>query len=58
MAIAMGTSLAGTLAGYYNPEDLRAENTFFIVLGSASIVLGFALLAVHKWIEKKFVDVR
>ncbi|MBM7825160.1 POT family proton-dependent oligopeptide transporter [Arcanobacterium pluranimalium] len=58
MAIAMGTSLAGTLAGYYNPEDLRAENTFFIVLGSASILLGFALLAVHKWIEKKFVDVR
>ncbi|MFC5370363.1 peptide MFS transporter [Arcanobacterium bovis] len=58
MAIAMGTSLAGTLAGYYHPEDIRAENTFFIVLGSASIVLGLMLLVAHKWIEKRFVDVR
>ncbi len=34
-AVAMGTSLAGSLAGFYNPEDATAENTFFISLGVA-----------------------
>ncbi|ALA68245.1 peptide MFS transporter [Corynebacterium lactis] len=58
MAIAMGTSLAGTLAGYYNHEDSAAENTFFLTLGVASIVLGLILLALRKWIVKEFVDVR
>ena len=58
MAVAMGTSLAGTLAGYYNYEDASAENTFFLSLGIASIVLGLILLALRKWIVKEFVDVR
>ncbi|AIN82509.1 MULTISPECIES: peptide MFS transporter [Corynebacterium] len=58
MAIAMGTSLAGTLAGFYNYEDAAAENTFFITLGIASVVLGLILLALRKWIVKEFVDVR
>ncbi|MDO5029941.1 MAG: peptide MFS transporter [Corynebacterium sp.] len=58
MAIAMGTSLAGTLAGFYNYEDAAAENTFFITLGVASVVLGLILLGLRKWIVKEFVDVR
>ena len=58
MAVAMGTSLAGTLAGFYNYEDAAAENTFFITLGIASVVLGLILLALRKWIVKEFVDVR
>lgn len=58
MAVAMGTSLAGSLAGYYNPEDATAENTFFITLGIASIILGLILLLLKKWIVKEFVDVR
>lgn len=58
MAVAMGTALSGTLAGYYNPDSASAENTFFIVLGGISIVLGLVLLALRKWIVKEFVDVK
>lgn len=58
MAVATGTSLAGTLAGFYNPDSASAENSFFISLGIASIILGFILLALRKWIVKEFVDVR
>ncbi|MDY6143500.1 MAG: peptide MFS transporter [Arcanobacterium sp.] len=58
MAVAMGTSLAGMLAGFYDPNDAAAENTFFIVLGVASILLGIVLFVLKKWILKKFVDVR
>lgn len=58
MAVAMGTSLAGSLAGFYNPDSARAENTFFIVLGVISIALGLLLLVLRKWIVKEFVDVK
>ena len=58
MAVAMGTSLAGSLAGFYNPEDATAENTFFISLGVASIVLGVIILALSRWVVKKFATFR
>lgn len=58
MAVAMGTSLAGTLAGFYNPEDASAERAFFIVLGVASVALGMVLLALRGWVLRRFVDVR
>ncbi|MDU3174567.1 MAG: peptide MFS transporter [Corynebacterium striatum] len=58
MAVAMGTSLAGSLAGFYNPEDAGAENTFFISLGIASIVLGLLVLAVSRWVVKNFATFR
>lgn len=58
MGVSMGTSLAGTLATYYNPEDAAAETNFFLILGIASIILGAILLLVRKWIVKKFINVR
>ena len=58
MAVAMGTSLAGTLAGFYNPDDDGAENTFFITLGIVSIALGVSLLALAKWVVSKFATFR
>lgn len=58
MAVAMGTSLAGTLAGFYNPNDAGAENTFFITLGIVSIALGVVLLALAKWVVSKFATFR
>ncbi|MDD7582724.1 peptide MFS transporter [Corynebacterium sp. 32222D000AT] len=58
MAVAMGTSLAGTLAGFYNPDDAGAENTFFITLGIVSIALGVVLLALAKWVVSKFATFR
>ena len=58
MAVAMGTSLAGTLANYYHPEDAAAENTFFTVLGFASIALGIVLLILSKWVVRRFATFR
>ena len=58
MAVAMGTSLAGSLASFYNPDDASAENTFFISLGVVSIVLGAILLVLSRWVVKKFSTFR
>ena len=58
MAVAMGTSLAGSLASFYNPDDAGAENTFFISLGVVSIVLGAILLVLSRWVVKKFSTFR
>lgn len=58
MAVAMGTSLAGSLAGYYNPEVKSAENTFFITLGVAAIILGALMLLIKNWVLRKFEGVR
>lgn len=57
MAVAMGTALSGSLAGYYNPEDASAERSFFITLGVAAIVLGVIMLAMKSWVLRRFVDV-
>ncbi|MFD5868482.1 peptide MFS transporter [Corynebacterium sp. NPDC060344] len=57
MAVAMGTSLAGVLAGYYHPEDASAESNFFIILGVVSVALGAALILGKKWIVGKFEGV-
>lgn len=58
MALAVGTSLAGTLAGYYDPNVPAAENTFFISLGVISVALGVVLLALRPWILRRFEGVR
>ena len=58
MAVAMGTSLAGSLAGFYNPEDAAAENTFFISLAVASLILGVSMLALSRWVVAKFATFR
>ncbi len=58
MAVSTGTALAGTLAGFYNPNDPHAEFLFFVILGFVSIVVGVVLILLRRWILEKFVDVR
>ncbi|QGU06093.1 Di-/tripeptide transporter [Corynebacterium occultum] len=58
MAVSMGTSLSGTLGGYYNPEDADAERVFFIVVGVIAIIIGALIIASKNWVMKKFIDVR
>ena len=58
MAVSIGTSLAGSLAAYYNPEDASAENNFFISLGVVSVILGVILLFISKWVVKQFATFR
>lgn len=57
MAVSMGTSLSGTLGALYD-TDPASEITFFTSVGVAAIVLGLILIALRKWILKKFIDVR
>ncbi|GAB3943010.1 peptide MFS transporter [Corynebacterium tapiri] len=58
LAVSMGTALSGTLGSYYNPSDPTAERAFFTIVGIASIVLGVIVIALRKWVLRKFVDVR
>ena len=45
LSTALGTALAGTLAGYYDPE---AESPFFIWVGLASVVTGVVVMLASK----------
>lgn len=45
LSIALGTTLAGTLATFYNPDD---EVPYFSILGAIAIVIGLAMLAAVK----------
>lgn len=58
MTVSMGTALSGVLGSLYNPDDPSAERTFFLSLSAATIVLGVVLIAIHRWVLRKFVDVR
>ncbi|MCF6378543.1 peptide MFS transporter [Nocardioides KLBMP 9356] len=54
LSIALGTALAGTLAGYYNPDD---ESPFFIWIGLASVVTGVVVMLASKPIHKLMAGV-
>ncbi len=58
VAVSMGTSLAGSLAGFYHPEDKGTEITFFTSLAICAILLGIALILAKNWIVKLFQGVR
>ncbi|MBD3916224.1 peptide MFS transporter [Nocardioides hwasunensis] len=54
LSIALGTALAGTLAGYY---DENAETPFFVWVGLASVVTGIVVMAASKPIHKLMAGV-
>ncbi len=54
LSIALGTALAGSLAGYYNPTD---EAPFFLWVGAASVVTGVVVMAFTKPIHKLMAGV-
>ncbi len=55
LSIAVGTAGAGSLAGFYNPTN---EVPYFSFLGTASIVVGVALLLARKSISRLMEGVR
>lgn len=57
MSVAVGNALSGTLGTMYKPEP-AAEQTFFTTTGIGAIVLGIIVIALNRWITKKFIDVR
>lgn len=58
LSISLGTSLSGSLAAFYNPEDGSAERAYFIAMFAVMVGLGAVMFLARKWILKLFVDVR
>jgi POT family proton-dependent oligopeptide transporter len=54
LSIALGTALAGTLAGYY---DEKSEAPFFIWVGLASVVTGVVVMLASKPIHRLMAGV-
>lgn len=54
LSIALGTALAGTLAGYYDPSS---ESPFFVWVGLASVVTGVVVMAAAKPIHRLMAGV-
>jgi POT family proton-dependent oligopeptide transporter len=55
LSIALGSAMAGVLAGYYDPTD---EVPYFGFVGGTAIVLGLALAAASKPITRLMSGVR
>ncbi|MET0695266.1 MAG: peptide MFS transporter [Propionibacteriaceae bacterium] len=55
LSIAVGTAGAGSLAGFYNPDN---ETPYFLFLGLASVVVGIVLLVLNRWISRLMHGVR
>jgi proton-dependent oligopeptide transporter, POT family len=55
LSVALGTAMAGVLAGYYSDED---QVTYFSVLGGLAIAIGVVLFALKRPIEKLMEGVR
>lgn len=55
LSIALGSAMAGTLAGFYDEDN---PDPFFYSVGGASIAVGVVLLAVTPWIKKMMSGVR
>ncbi|KAA0019393.1 peptide MFS transporter [Antrihabitans cavernicola] len=54
LSVALGTSMAGTLAGYYDEND---EAPYFTFIGIASIAVAVVIGALSPWIKKKMAGV-
>ncbi len=55
LSISLGSALAGTLAGFYDPS---VEGTYFATLGIVALVLGGVLFALSPWIRRAMRGVR
>ncbi|WP_068274685.1 peptide MFS transporter [Aldersonia kunmingensis] len=54
LSVALGSSMAGTLGGYYNTED---EVPYFLAVGLASIATSVIMVLMTPWIRKMMVGV-
>ncbi|MGA9871848.1 MAG: oligopeptide:H+ symporter, partial [Rhodococcus sp. (in: high G+C Gram-positive bacteria)] len=55
LSVALGSAMAGTLAGYYDQDN---PDPFFYTVGGVSIAVGVMLLALTPWIKKMMSGVR
>ena len=55
LSIALGSSMAGTLAGFYDETN---ERPYFLIIGGASIVVGIVMVVLNRWIVKMMRGLR
>ena len=55
LSVALGSSMAGTLAGYFDIDDSRP---FFLIIGFSSIGIGVILALASPWIKKLMQGVK
>ena len=55
LSVALGSAMAGTLAGYYDQDN---PNPFFYSVGGASLAVAVVLVALTPWIKKMMSGVR
>ncbi|WP_337062148.1 peptide MFS transporter [Kineococcus sp. G2] len=55
LSVALGTALAGTLAGYYSPDS---ERTYFGLIGGTAVVIGAVLLLISPLVRRLMSGVR
>ncbi|MBY6412948.1 peptide MFS transporter [Rhodococcus sp. BP-252] len=55
LSVALGSAMAGTLAGYYDQAD---PNPFFYTVGGVSIAVGIVIAAMSPWIKKMMSGVQ
>ncbi|MCX5043018.1 peptide MFS transporter [Aldersonia sp. NBC_00410] len=54
LSVALGSSMAGSLAGHYNPEN---EVPYFLWVGLASIAVSVVIVAMTPWIKRMMAGV-
>ncbi len=55
LSIALGSAMAGTLSGRYNPDN---ETPYFLIIGGASITVALLMVILNKWIVQMMRGVR
>lgn len=55
LSIALGSSMAGTLAGFYDETN---ERPYFLIIGGASIVVAIIMVVLNRWIVKMMRGLR
>lgn len=53
LSIALGTTLSGTLAGFYDPTSAAGERTYFLATSAVCFVLAVLVFAFRGWIARK-----
>ena len=53
LTMAIGTALAGTISGFYNPEVKEVEITYFLSCGIGGLAIAFSAYILAKRLHQK-----
>lgn len=56
LTMAIGTALAGTISGFYNPEVKEAEITYFLSCGIGGLVIAFSAFILAKRLHQELEE--